>query len=143
MLAEFCLFVASICHTTLCTHEEKPNMVQAKEKSITELSLQFAKFFTNKDAAGIGTLVTDEFALYDPALKWVKGKKTIVDILSKLFQETKHVSYEVLNTYKDGSTCVLEFKITLDDKILHGVDFMEWKGNKMTELRCYYNPPES
>ncbi len=49
----------------------------------------------------------------------------------------------MLNTFEDGNVGTLEFKITLDDLILFGVDFMEWEEEKLKELRCYYNPPES
>ncbi|MBS3904745.1 MAG: DUF1653 domain-containing protein [Simkania sp.] len=106
-----------------------------------DLTMQFAQFFTDKDADAIGSLLTEDFALFDPALKWVRGKETVVNVLKKQFSETSNISYEVVNAYEDGNVGILEFKITLDDLILYGVDFMHWENGKMTELRCYYNPP--
>lgn len=107
-------------------------------KSLTQ---QFAEAFARKDAASIGDLLAPHFALFDPALKWVKGKETVLEVLKKQFLSTNKVAYEVINVYQEGNTSILEFKITLDELILHGVDFIEWENNKMTELRCYYNPP--
>jgi hypothetical protein len=116
-------------------------MLTANHSSIKDLTVQFAQFFTNKDADGIGSLLIDNFALYDPALKWIRGREKVIDVIRKQFQETKNVSYEVVNAYEDGDMGILEFKITLDQLVLYGVDFMQWKNGKMTELRCYYNPP--
>ena len=116
-------------------------MLTTHRSSVKDLTVQFAKFFTNKDADGIGSLLTDNFALYDPALKWVRGREKVLDVIRKQFQETEKVSYEVVNAYEDGDIGILEFKITLNQLVLYGVDFMKWKNGKMTELRCYYNPP--
>lgn len=110
--------------------------------TIKDLTIQFAHFFSNKDAYSIGTLLAENFSLYDPAMKWIHGKKEVIEILEKQFEETKNVIYEVINVYEDGNTSILEFKITLDDLILNGVDFMEWKEDLLVELRCYYNPPD-
>ena len=110
--------------------------------SVKDLTVTFAKLFTNKDADGIGALLKDDFALYDPALKWIRGKNNVVDVIRKQFQETENISYEVVNVYEDGNMSILEFKITLDQLVLYGVDFMQWENGKMSELRCYYNPPD-
>lgn len=117
-------------------------MVLAQEETLKSLSLQFAKSFTNKDADAIANLLADEFSLFDPALKWIKEKQAVVQVFKKQFSETQKVRYEILRTYQDKNTTILEFKITMDALILYGVDFMEWKNSKMVELRCYYNPPE-
>jgi ketosteroid isomerase-like protein len=112
------------------------------QSSIKELTLLFAKYFTAKDVDGIGSLLTDNFSLFDPALKWLHGKKAVLDVLKKQFKETSRVSYEVENCFQDGVATILEFKITLDELILHGVDLIQWENQKMAELRCYYNPPD-
>lgn len=117
-------------------------MLLEQTESMKRLALEFAKFFTQKNADAIGELLSDDFALFDPALKWVKGKSSVIQVLEKQFKETEFVQYEVIRAYQDKNTTILEFKITMDRLVLHGVDFIEWKKNKMVELRCYYNPPE-
>ena len=124
------------------SHPKETHMAAVKEETISDLTLQFARFFTDKDAEGIGTLLTEDFSLFDPALKWLRGKDAVVGVLKKQFVETKKVSYEVVNVYEDGNTGILEFKIILDQLVLNGVDFMEWENKKMKQLRCYYNPPD-
>lgn len=116
-------------------------MLAMPHSTIKELTIQFAKFFTRKDADGIGSLLADNFALYDPALKWIRGRENVIAVMRKQFEETENVSYEVVNAYEDGNMGILEFKIILDQLVLYGVDFMEWSNGKMTQLRCYYNPP--
>ncbi len=109
--------------------------------TVKDLTLQFAAFFNLKDAEGIGTLLTNDFSLYDPALKWVRGKENVLEVLKKQFRETEKVAYEVIHAYEDGEVGILEFKITMDQLVLYGVDFLHWENGKMVELRCYYNPP--
>lgn len=116
-------------------------MFKAHLSTVKDRTIQFATYFTQKDADGIGSLLADHFSLYDPVLKWVQGKDKVVDLFRKQFQETEKVSYEVINAYESGNTGILEFKITMDQLVLYGVDFMEWHHEKMTELRCYFNPP--
>ena len=121
--------------------QEKGSMATLNSLPIKDLTIQFAKFFTNKDADAIGDLIADDFALYAPALKWVRGKENVVQVLKKQFRETGNVSYEIVNAFAEGNVGILEFKITLDNAVLYGVDFMHWDNGKMKELRCYYNPP--
>lgn len=105
------------------------------------LTFHFAESFSNKDAASIGQLLHDDFALFDPALKWVRGKEAVLAVLEKQFRETKNVSYQVIRLFESLNTTIVEFVITMDSLKIIGVDFIEWKNGKMSELRCYYNPP--
>lgn len=116
-------------------------MLLEQTELMKNLALQFAKFFTEKNAEGIGGLLNEDFALFDPALKWIKGKSSAIQVLEKQFKETEFVQYEVIRAYQDKNTTILEFKITMDQLVLYGVDFIEWEKNKMVELRCYYNAP--
>lgn len=113
----------------------------AHKLTIKDRMLQFADFFTHKDTSGIASLLDENFQLFDPALKWVRGKQAVLNVLAKQFRETNHIRYEAIHAYEEGTMGILEFKITLDELILEGVDFMLWNNQKMTELRCYYNPP--
>ena len=117
-------------------------MLQLDNVPLKTLALQFADSFTQKDAASIGELLHDDFCLYDPALKWVRGKPAVIAVLTKQFVEAKEVSYKVLNLFQERNTTILEFIIKIDAAVFYGVDFMDWRGGKMTEIRCYYNPPQ-
>jgi hypothetical protein len=39
--------------------------------------------------------------------------------------------------FADGETTLIEFVLTLDDKVLTGIDLIEWRNGKMRELRAY------
>lgn len=117
------------------------SMITDNKTALTSLMYRFAQCFTTKNAEGIGTLLAEDFSLFDPALKWLQGKDTVLDVLQKQFNETKFIEYKIINTFEDGETSILEFQMTLDDLVLNGVGVMHWKDGKMKELRCYYNPP--
>ncbi|HSX38714.1 MAG TPA: nuclear transport factor 2 family protein [Chlamydiales bacterium] len=110
--------------------------------AMQNLTLQFAQFFNNKDALGIGSLLDDDFILYDPGRE-VRGKANMVEEFQKQFRETEKVIYEVVNAYEDGRVGILEFRIAFGEKLFYGVDLLEWENGKIKELRCYYNPPEA
>ncbi|MBS0624574.1 MAG: nuclear transport factor 2 family protein [Verrucomicrobia bacterium] len=111
------------------------------EASLKKRALLFADFFTKKDALGIGELLDDHFSLFDPALKWVQGKRAVVELLQQQFADAKAVNYQVVRAFQDGNTSILEFVLTMDQKTFVGVDFIERKEGKMIELLCHFNPP--
>lgn len=117
--------------------------MQISNSSLKELSYKFGEYFSQKDIQGLSSLMDDNFSLYDPALKWVKGKDNVLEVLLEGFQAHKNVDYKTIEAFEDQSTTVLRFEIIMDEKKFVGVDFMRWKDEKMTELVCYYNPPEN
>ena len=108
--------------------------------SLINLSYQFGKYFTERDAKGLSNLMHENFSLYDPALSWVRGRDKVIEVLQKGFDESKIISYEIKEAFKDGDTTILRFEIIMDERKFIGVDFMRWQDEKMTELICYYNP---
>ncbi|MCH9634259.1 MAG: hypothetical protein S4CHLAM7_10040 [Chlamydiae bacterium] len=109
---------------------------------LKDLSNQFAQYFTNKDIHGISELLHKDCSLFDPALKWVRGKENILAILKEGFDTHCYISYKIFETFQENDTTILKFEIVMDDNHFVGVDFMKWENEKMIELVCYYNPPE-
>ena len=118
-------------------------MAENSTVTIKDLMFQFVRYFNEKNAEGIGSLLQEDFSLFDPAFKWIHGRDKIVDVLKKQFEDTQYVEYKIIHAFEDGDTGILEFQITLDDLTLYGVDFIDAEGGKMKQLRCYYNPPEN
>ncbi|MCK4934997.1 MAG: DUF1653 domain-containing protein [Simkaniaceae bacterium] len=116
-------------------------MITNNTQSLAALMHQFARNFAAKDIESIESLLTDDFSLLDPASGWIRGKDKVLGVIKKQFSETKFIEYKIIHAFEDGNTGILEFQITLDELVLYGVDFMQWEGGKMKELRCYYNPP--
>ena len=101
----------------------------------------FAEYFSRKNLEGISALLHENFILEDPVFKRLEGKDKMINILQEQFEKTKNVSYDIINLYQTNNTSIVEFKISFDELILNGVDFMEWENEKIKELRCYYNSP--
>lgn len=69
--------------------------------SLKDLSYQFAQCFSNKDLLGLSNLFHADFALYDPALKWVRGKEKVLEVLKEGFEENANVSYKVIQAFQE------------------------------------------
>ncbi len=110
--------------------------------SLKDLSYQFAQCFSDKDLKGLSDLIHEDFALYDPALKWVRGKEKVLEVLKEELEKSATVSYEVIQAFQEGQTTILRFELVMHDNKFVGVDFIKWQDEKMTELICYYNPLE-
>jgi hypothetical protein len=54
-----------------------------------------------------------------------------------LFAGCNKLSFVARNIFVDGDTTLIEFVLTLDDKVLTGIDLIEWRNGKMRELRAY------
>lgn len=115
-----------------------------KTQSIQQdLSWQFAECFTHKDIEGLSDLFHNDLSLYDPALKWVRGKEKVIAVLKSGFETFQRVSYKIIEMFEDRETTILRFEIVMDDKKFVGVEFLKWQDQKLIDLICYYNPPES
>lgn len=108
-----------------------------------DLSWQFAECFSYKDLKGLSALFHSDVSLYDPSLKWVKGKEKVIEVLKIGFETFQHVSYKVIEMFEDRETTILRFEIVMDDKKFVGVDFLKWQDQKLIDLIYYYNPPEN
>jgi ketosteroid isomerase-like protein len=90
----------------------------------------------SKDATGYGELLTDNsifrFGNSDPA----KGKQAIQEAQSGFFKLVKAMSHELVRTWKDSNSIVVEGKVTYtreDDTsiTLPFVDIFEFDGDKI------------
>ena len=60
-----------------------------------------------------------------------------IEAVRGIFASCQIMSFVARNIYQDGETTLIEFVLTLDDKVLTGMDLIEWHGDKMKELRAY------
>ena len=104
---------------------------------LKDLTRAYVAAFNAKDAAGCAALMTEDFALEDPVVKRIEGRVAATDAIRGIFGSCQMLSFTARNIYRDGDTTLIEFVLTLDDKVLTGVDLIEWRGDKMKELRAY------
>jgi ketosteroid isomerase-like protein len=102
-----------------------------------ELTRAYVTAFNGKDASGCAALMADDFALEDPVVKRVEGKAAAMKVVEGIFASCKNLSFVARNIYVDGNTTLIEFVLTIDGKVLTGIDLIEWKDGKMKELRAY------
>ncbi|TKX30601.1 nuclear transport factor 2 family protein [Campylobacter estrildidarum] len=109
---------------------------------LKELTKQYIKAFNDKDLEQISYLFDEKFVLEDPVVKRIKGKNESLKVIKDIFSSCKELHFEAKNIYQDNNTTFIEFIFILDDVKLEGVDIIEWKNEKMLELRAYLDIPK-
>lgn len=66
------------------------------------------------------------------------GQENIRSMLVQLFSETKLLEFKALSVLAEQNRSVIEFELKLDDKLLKGVDIIDWnnKGH-IVKLNAY------
>ncbi len=104
---------------------------------LKDLTRAYVAAFDARDPAACANLMHPSFALEDPVVKRVEGRDAVMDVVRGLFGSCAKLSFVARNIYQDGDTTLIEFVLTLDDKVLTGMDLIEWRDGKMVELRAY------
>ncbi len=109
---------------------------------LIELTREYIKAFDNKDLESVSLLLTEDFALEDPAVKRIEGKVNVLNTIEGIFNSCKTLNFTEKNIYVSDNTTIIEFILKLDDTVLTGTDIIEWENNKMKELRAYLDIPK-
>jgi len=109
---------------------------------LKELSKQYIEAFNNKDLEKVSELFTNDFALEDPVVKRIEGKKEVLEAIKGIFDSCETLNFKAKNIYQDNNTTIIEFILKLDETILIGTDIIEWENDKMKELRAYLDIPK-
>ncbi|MDD2367941.1 MAG: nuclear transport factor 2 family protein [Sulfuricurvum sp.] len=107
------------------------------------LTTQYIKAFDTKDIKSIEQLLSKTFALEDPVVKRIEGKREVLKAIQSIFDSCEKLNFKAKNIYQDHMTTIIEFILQLDETILTGTDIIEWnEQNQMTELRAYLDIPK-
>ena len=109
---------------------------------LKELTKKYIEAFNNKDLDKCAELFIDDFALEDPVVKRIEGKKEVLEAIKGIFDSCNALDFSAKNIYQDDQTTIIEFILKLDDTVLTGTDIIEWENNKMKELRAYLDIPK-
>ncbi|HEA8077162.1 TPA: nuclear transport factor 2 family protein [Campylobacter jejuni] len=109
---------------------------------LKELTKIYIKAFNDKNLKQIADLLDEKFVLEDPVVKRIEGKNECLKTIEDIFSSCNYLQFEAKNIYQDNNTIFIEFILNLDDKKLEGVDIIEWKNEKMLELRAYLDTPK-
>jgi ketosteroid isomerase-like protein len=109
---------------------------------LKELTQKYIEAFDSKNLDKCAELFTDDFALEDPVVKRIEGKKNVLEAIEGIFDSCNTLSFNAKNIYQDNQTTIIEFILKFDDTVLTGTDIIEWEDNKMKELRAYLDIPK-
>ncbi|ARR01041.1 MULTISPECIES: nuclear transport factor 2 family protein [Campylobacter] len=104
---------------------------------IKMLTKQYIKAFNNKNLDEIAKLLDESFILQDPVVRKISGKNKCLNAIEDIFKSANKLSFNAKNIYQDKNATFIEFILILDGLKLEGVDIIEWKGEKIVELRAY------
>jgi ketosteroid isomerase-like protein len=105
--------------------------------NLLELTNKYIDLFSAKDINGIADMLSEGFILQDPVVKRIEGKNLGLVEIEKIFKGCKHINFSAKNIYVHNNTTLIEFNLKIDDVALEGVDIIEWRDNKIVELRAY------
>lgn len=110
---------------------------------LKELTQQYIRAFDAKDIHKIKELLSETFALEDPVVQRIEGKKEVLQTIQGIFDSCQKLSFQAKNIYQDKTTTIIEFVLQLDETVLSGTDIIEWnEQNQMAELRAYLDIPK-
>lgn len=107
-------------------------------EELVNLTKLYIKAFSNKDLDFIHSIVDEGFILQDPVVSRITGKSEALLVIKKIFADYDVINFNVKNIFVSNKTSVIEFILHLDNKVIEGVDIIEWNDNKMIELRAYF-----
>ena len=136
-LCALALAAISIATTSAAEKSTVPQLIELAKSPGPALREAINATFDAKDLQGCAALMHDSFALEDPIVKRVEGKEAVLAVVAGMFESIADLQFRARNIFVDGNTSLIEFALTADGKVLTGVDVIEWRDGKMTELRAY------
>jgi dTDP-glucose pyrophosphorylase/predicted SnoaL-like aldol condensation-catalyzing enzyme len=97
----------------------------------------YVTFFHQRNLAGVRALLTDDFALEDPVIGRIEGKEAALGYIAGIFREHPQLRFSARQVVADGATSAIEFELQLGERVLRGVDIIEWQGDRIKELRAH------
>ncbi len=104
---------------------------------IERLTALYAKFFNDRNLAGLSAMLSENVALEDPAVNRLEGKTAVLDYVRKIYQENPQLSFSARTITSGQDRSVIEFVLQLGETRLKGTDVIDWSGRQLTELRAY------
>jgi len=107
---------------------------------IRRLSELYARFFNDKNVAGVRAMLTEKATLKDPSVSLV-GREAIMEFVSGLFAKTSKLSFRPVRIVAEQKQSVIEFELSLDSQRFVGVDVISWApDHRIAGLDAYLYP---
>jgi dTDP-glucose pyrophosphorylase len=108
-------------------------------KLTRELSRIYARFFHEKNIAGVRAMLAPDVRLTDPSVDLV-GREAVEVFVAELFAKFSILSFAPRKIIAEERVSVIEFELSLDQQQLIGTDVIEWRGGQIHALRAYLYP---
>ncbi|KGD76890.1 hypothetical protein ID10_09840 [Pantoea agglomerans] len=104
---------------------------------VKKLTEKYIAAFNAKSLHDVVDMFDRNATLIDPVNHKI-GQENIRSMLVQLFSETKLLEFKALSVLAEQNRSVIEFELKLDDKLLKGVDIIDWnnKGH-IVKLNAY------
>jgi hypothetical protein len=89
------------------------------------LSELYARFFNDRNVAGIRAMLSDNAKLRDPGV-YLEGREAIMEFVSDLFAKMSQLSFRSVRIVAEREQSVIEFELGLDGRKLIGADIICW-----------------
>ena len=103
---------------------KQPSDYEAAELTRRRSEL-YARFFNEKNVAGVRAMLADSATLKDPDV-FLSGREAIMEFVSGLFSQTAELSFQPRRIIAELEQSVIEFELALDDQRLVGADIIRW-----------------
>ncbi|RAX12733.1 nuclear transport factor 2 family protein [Photorhabdus bodei] len=104
---------------------------------IRSLTEAYIKAFDKKSLHEVMELFDSNASLIDPSNHLI-GSDSIREMLIQLFSSHKKLSFVAKSILTEASKSIIEFELTLDEKVFRGVDIIEWNSRgKIVTLDAY------
>lgn len=113
----------------------QPNDLEGVELT-RELSRIYARFFNDKNIAGVRAMFAPDARLTDPSVD-LSGREDVETFVAELFKSFAQLSFEPKKIIAEQHSSVIEFDLALDGKLLAGADVIEWVDQQIHTLRAY------
>jgi len=106
------------------------------EALVAARTRQYISFFHQRNLEGIRALLTEDFALEDPLVGRIEGRDSALAYIAGIFREHPRLSFTARRVTAAAASSAVEFELALGERILRGVDLLDWDKDRIKELRA-------
>lgn len=113
------------------------NSNEHPDKSIKKLTEKYVAAFDQRSLHDVVEFFDRNATLVDPS-NHLTGIENIRNMLVNLFSTAQDLAFKAKSILADENKAIIEFELTLNGKLLRGVDIIEWnKSSKISRLDAY------
>lgn len=118
------------------TTELFQSVLTRSREDLVARSAAYAKAFDRHDLAAVTAMLADDVVLTDPAGRFQGAE--VRGYVESLFTTKPDLSFKPWRIEACSATrSIMEFQLAIDGRTFDGVDLLEWRNGKISEIRAY------